>query len=195
MNQKRIESFLNKNFESHREDDGLLIYDISEDTFVILGPENICFYLDGKNYDIALEYISGLDIVDNRVNFHFWENENFEKTLSINLSDGSDYFISDRLSEAIFKIDVDDPQIKRFFVRSANKGLALKSIKGQYPGIKITGISKFSESKKDENLYVGREAVSYIFETYSSPNIDSTIRLGIDWTMSNLFGNNWPAVL
>lgn len=195
MNKKRVESFLNKNFESQRTEDDLLIYDIGDSTFIILGPTSISFYFDNKNYDLNLEYIAGIDIISNRLNFHFWENENFEKTLSINLTNTEDYFISDKLSEAIFKIDVDDPKIKRFFVKSINKGSAIKSIKDQYPGMVITGISKFSESINKESLSVGREAVSNIFEVYNSPDTDRIIKLGIDWTMSNLFGNNWPAVL
>lgn len=195
MNQKRIESFLNKNFGSHKTEDNLAIYDLDEYTFIILGSEDISFYLNGRNYNLDLKYVSGIEVVDNRLNFHFWDDENSEKTLSINLSNTDDYFISARLSEAIFKIDVDDPRIKRFFVRATDKGSALRSIRDQYPEIAIVGVSKFSESKNKEDIYVGREAISNIFQVYSSPDTDRIIRMGIDWTMSNLFGSNWPLML
>lgn len=195
MNQKRIESFLNKNFGSHKTEDGLIIYDLDEGSFIILGSGDISFYLNNRNYNLSLEYVSGIEIVGDRLNFHFWDDENSEKTLSINLSDVDDYFISERLSEAIFKIDVDDPRIKRFFVRATDKGSALRSISNQYPEIAIIGISKFSESRNKEDISVGKEAISNIFQVYSSPDTDRTIRMGIDWTMSNLFGSNWPLML
>jgi len=195
MNLKRIESFLNKNFKSSRTEDNLVIYDLGENFFAILGSGLLSFHFKESTCDFSPEDISGMAIVDNRLNVDFLTEEDSEKTLSINLDDSTDYFISEKLKESVFKIDVDDNRIKRLFVRATDRGTALRFVKDQYPEIAVIGVSKFSESKAREDLYVNKEAVSDIFQVYSDPETDRIIRVGIDWTMSNLFGSNWPSVL
>lgn len=197
MNKKRLESFLNKNFGISRTDDGLIVCDLAPSSFIILGPEDVSFYLNGRECLLEIGDISGIEIVDNRLNIYFWGDDS-EKTLSINLSDMDDCFVSERLSEAVFRIDVDDDRIKRFFVRATDQGTAIRSIRDQYPDLSIVGVSKFSEAnklKESSGLQVDKEAVDGIFQVYSDPDTDKTIRLGIDWTMSNLFGSNWPSIL
>ena len=195
MNQKKLEIYLNKYLGCSTAEDDALVYDLGRNCFLLLGSSLLTFAVDEETFDFDIEDILGVSLIDGCLNIDFKLEDYSDQTISINLNNPRDYFVSAKLSEAVFKIDVDNPSIKRLFVRAVDQGTAIKSVRSQYPGIIITDVSKFTESKMQEALSVDKDAIEEIFNAYSNPEIDRNIKLGIDWTMSNLFGSNWPSFL
>lgn len=193
MTLKKLYNFLNSCIPYRSTEEDAIIYTLGSDTFLILGEDCLCFMDGNKELPLNLEDLSEVSVTGNRLNICFWYN-NQEKMLSINLKNAEDNYISEKLSEAVFRIDVDSSSIKRLYIRAMNKGDALAVVMSQYPDLKITGITKFTEALNESSRktpFVEKKKVDEVFRLYSDPHTDKVTRASIDWTMVELFGENW----
>lgn len=193
MTLKKLYNFLNSCIPDRNIEDDAVIYTLGPDEFLILGEDCLNFTSGSKELSLKLGDLSEVNVAGDRLNICFWYNHQ-EKVLSINLRVASDNYISEKLSEAVFRIDVDSASIRRLYIRAMNKGDALAAVMSQYPELKITGISKFTESLREgfgRTPSVDKKKVDEVFRLYSDPHTDKITRASIDWTMVELFGENW----